>query len=252
MRSPVIAGLLAVMIFSSLLYAQNDTPLGDVARQSRAQSEALRKSNPNLKPPISEEGISTQTRDSWDGSEPDTTGAKEIVDRGLELDHQGRYDEALAEYAKALELRPDYARAYYDIGVVKDEQGKKEDATSAYNHAIALDQSHYVVFENLGKVLIDTGRYVEAEDVLRRGLSLFPGNLYIMMNLGNTLASQRKFEEAIPYFRRILDVAPDRRNARQSLCYSLLQLGRPDEAAKFRAECSSYHSQGRVALLPSK
>jgi len=69
---------------------------------------------------------------------------------------------------------------------------------------------------------------------------LSPDSLKTMMNLGNALGDQRKFEEAIPYFRRILDTAPDWNNARQSLCYSLLQLGRRDEAARVRAEWPSY------------
>jgi Tfp pilus assembly protein PilF len=197
----------------------------------------LRKFNPNLKPPISIDGTSDRTCCDWDRGESDASGAKELVDRGLALDRQGRYDQALGLYMQALERRPHYARAFYDIGVVKDEQGKKEDAIAAYRQAIAFDESHVEPFENLGKVLTDMGRYVEAEDVLRRGLGLFSDSLDIMMNLGNALASQRKFEEAIPYFRKILDVAPDWGNARQSLCYSLLQLGRRDEAAKVRAEC---------------
>jgi tetratricopeptide (TPR) repeat protein len=238
MKALTFGCLFGAILVASSLCAQ-DEPLGDVAWRSRAESEA-QKSNPNLRPPILMDGTSSQTCCVWDESDQDLSGAKEFVNRGLALDRQGRYPEALAQYRKALELRPDYARAYYDIGVVKDEQGKKEDATSAYNHALALDQSHYMVFENLGKVLIETGRYVEAEDVLRRGLSLFPGKLEIMMNLGNALGSQRKFEVAIPYFRRILDVAPDWGNARQSLCYALLQLGRPEEAAKVRAEWPSY------------
>jgi tetratricopeptide (TPR) repeat protein len=235
MKALPIACLFAATLIPLLLCAQDEVPLGDVARNSKAEREALRKAHPNVKAHIWEEDGAITASAAWDtGSDP--TGAREIVDRGLELDHQGRFDEALGEYTKVLKLRPDYARAYYDIGVVKDEQGKTSEAIAAYKQAIALDETHFQCFENLGKVLIDAGQYVASEDVLRTGLRLFPDNLGIMLNLGNAVARQRRFDEAISYFRRILDVAPERNDARQNLCYSLLQLGRSDEADKVRAE----------------
>lgn len=192
-----------------------------------------------MKAPIEMDGAGSAPCAKSDPS-PDPTGAKEFLHHGLELDRQGKYEEALAEYNKALQLRPDYAWAYYDIGVVKDEQGKTSEAIAANKQALALDETHPCYFENLGKVLLDARQYVEAEEVLRTGRDLFPGNIGIMMNLGNALACERKYEEAIPYFRSILAVHPERDNARQSLSTCLHRLGRDDEAAKVKAEWPSY------------
>ena len=83
---------------------------------------------------------------------------------------------------------------------------------------------------------IEMQRYAEAEGALRTAENLGPDDLRIKMNLGNVIAYQGRYEEAIPYFRAILNVAPDWTNARQSLCYSLLQIGRPEEAKKVREE----------------
>jgi tetratricopeptide (TPR) repeat protein len=240
MKQLAIGSLFVATLLSSLLYAQDEVPLGDVARQSRTRSEALRKSNPNLRPPISMDGPSTFTENSWDGSAPDPTGAKEIVDRGLALYRQGRFDEALVEYTKALELRPDYARAYYDIGVVKGEQGKRSEAIAAYKQALSLDATHYAVYLNLSTALYYSGNFDEAEEVAGKGLGLFPDDVDLLQNLGNSLVSQHKYEEAIPYFRQQLDIDPSRSNARQSLCYTLLKLGRRDEVLKVRAEWPGY------------
>ena len=43
---------------------------------------------------------------------PATDAAGHYFDEGNKLFQQGRYDEAIAEYTKAIELEPNYAEAY--------------------------------------------------------------------------------------------------------------------------------------------
>jgi tetratricopeptide (TPR) repeat protein len=173
----------------------------------------------------------------------DPNSPEGIVDHGLALDHQGRYDEALAEYEKALVLRPDYGRAYCDIGVVKGEKGDTVGAIEAYRQSIALNYHSDCPYRNLGITLNEIGRYAESEEVLREGLAEFPNSCCIMLQLAHSLVGQRRFEEAITYYRQVLRLQPWRQRARQELYVLLIQLGRRDEAERARAEWPSYKLQ---------
>ena len=47
---------------------------------------------------------------------------------GLALQEQGKLDEAIEAYNKALSLKPDYAEAYNNMGNALQEQGKLDEA----------------------------------------------------------------------------------------------------------------------------
>ena len=249
MKFIAMTSLLGAMLLSSLLYAQDEVPLGDVARQSRATSEVARKANPNLRAPVWEDGegggedSTNAVADTGGQNASDPNSAKGIVDRGLALDRQGRFDEALVEYEKALTLQPDYGRAYYDIGVVKGEKGDSAGAIEAYRQAIALNYHSDAPYRNLGNTLNEFGRYADAEEILRKGLAEFPEDCCLMFHLAHSLVGQRRFEEAIVYYREILRIHPQRKEARRDLYDVLIQLGRRDEAERVRAEWPSYNLQ---------
>ena len=54
--------------------------------------------------------------------------AQEAFDKGIENYRQSKYDEAIAEFKKAVEIEPNYAKAYCEIGIA---YMKKEDLEGA-------------------------------------------------------------------------------------------------------------------------
>ena len=57
---------------------------------------------------------------------------------GSVLKEQGKLEEAIEAYNKALAIKPDYAEAYNNMGIALKEQGKLEEAIEAYNKALAI------------------------------------------------------------------------------------------------------------------
>ncbi len=58
--------------------------------------------------------------------------------RGVDLHFKGRYNEELKAYDKAIELKPDYAGAWWGKGAALDRLGRHEEALKAFDKAIEL------------------------------------------------------------------------------------------------------------------
>ena len=59
--------------------------------------------------------------------------------RGIALAAQKKLEQAVAEFAAALRLRPDFAEAHNDLGNALRDQGKREEAIAEFRTAILLD-----------------------------------------------------------------------------------------------------------------
>src|SRR6185503_18344810 len=68
---------------------------------------------------------------------------------GAALQSEGRMDEALEHYRRALAITPDYAPAYSNIGTVLQAEGHIDDAIAAYNQALAIRPGYPEVHYNL-------------------------------------------------------------------------------------------------------
>ena len=57
---------------------------------------------------------------------------------GIALREQGKLEEAIKAFNRALTIKPDYAEAYYNMGIALKEQGKLAEAIDAYHKAISI------------------------------------------------------------------------------------------------------------------
>jgi superkiller protein 3 len=58
-------------------------------------------------------------------------------------------DQALAEYQKAVDIKPDYAKGYYNIGSVYREKKKIDEAIASFQKALEINpkyaEAHYAL-----------------------------------------------------------------------------------------------------------
>jgi len=62
---------------------------------------------------------------------------------------KGRTDEAIAEFAEALRLKPDNAEAHYDLGALYGREGKLDEAIAEFQEAIRLQPDYAAARLNL-------------------------------------------------------------------------------------------------------
>jgi Flp pilus assembly protein TadD len=92
-------------------------------------------------------------RDSAPVAEIDSGSAESHLRLGVALGQQSQFDEALAQFRKALELKPDYAEAHYNMGFALQKKGSWKDAMAHYETAIQLKPDYALAMRRLAYVL---------------------------------------------------------------------------------------------------
>ena len=143
------------------------------------------------------------------------TEAEKHYNKGVEYAEEGRLDDAIAEYTKAIELDPDLAEAHFSRGYAYYKLGESQRAVEGYNEAIELDpdlaeaygaevygnqDEHY---HSLGQL----PRYIEEN--LSDFVRLHPQDPNAYRNRGNAYYRVGQFERAIEDYTMVIELAPD-------------------------------------------
>lgn len=163
-------------------------------------------------------------------------GPEVDVERGDSLSEQGKYDQAILSYKKALGVRPKMASALTGWGFALLEQGEFEEAEKKFGEAIALEPEDADARLNLGVALYRAGRIDDAINSYRVAVEKrkqFPSAYF---NLGMALAHQGKFDDAEKYYREAISQKPAFREAHNNLGLIYEETKSPAAAAdEFRA-----------------
>ena len=137
---------------------------------------------------------------------------------GTVLLHMRQVEGALAWLNRAVELDPSYGDAHFHRGTALAEAGKWDEAVAEYRRALMLPTLTvpHAAHQNLGFALFVLKRYREAEQSLRFALSIEsrePEMARTYLNLGFVLLAERRPDEAKVAFRRARDLAPNSASA---------------------------------------
>ena len=90
--------------------------------------------------------------------------AKAYTCLGVVYSLQGKYDLAIEECKKAVELEPDFGESYHDIGSYLVSLGREEDAIHWFEKAIEMNSadSNCHSYYNLGKIYEKKGDWLKA------------------------------------------------------------------------------------------
>jgi len=161
---------------------------------------------------------------------------------GVALHEDGRVDEAVARYRRALEIQPDYVPAFNNLGVSLRAQGKVDDAIRVYGEGLRVRDDYPDLHYNLANALLQVNRGAEAVVHLRRAGRDDPASAGVHNNLGTALAEQGRLDEAAAEFQQAIALEPHSARAHRNLGNVLASLGRRDQALM--------HLQRAVTLTP--
>ena len=146
----------------------------------------------------------------------------------------GLLPEAIAEYEKAVRLKPDYALAHGNLGYALSQvPGRMNDAIAQYQEALRLDPGLVEAHNNLGNAWSKTpGRLGDAMAEFEEALRLKPDYATAHANLGNVFfESPGRLNEAIAQFREALRLEPRNAAIHYDFGRALGKSGDPRQAA---------------------
>jgi tetratricopeptide (TPR) repeat protein len=137
----------------------------------------------------------------------DPRNADAIIGLARSYDSAGRTADAEAAFKKAIALRPDSWDGYNSYAAFLNDHERYADAVAQFRHAIQLTPDNAALYLNLGAVYSDMGaqHYAEAEQMLRKSISLEP-SYGAYANLGYLYNQQQKFAEAAPATEKALQI----------------------------------------------
>ncbi|WP_165234699.1 tetratricopeptide repeat protein [Aquisphaera insulae] len=147
------------------------------------------------------------------------------------LRDQTRLAEAADGYRRALTLNPGFAAAAYQLGHALRGLGDAEGAVDAYRRALESRPDHAAAHHDLGNLLANMGRLDEATVRLGRAVELAPGSAPAHNNLGLVHWKAGRLDEAEASFRRALLLDDGLAEVHNNLGNVLQDRGRLDEAA---------------------
>ena len=126
--------------------------------------------------------------------------------------NEGRYDEAVSCFQKALSLRPKYLEAENNLGLSLRELNKLDEARVAFQAAIEWQENAPVdaqPYLNLGSLFADQGDLDKAIPLLVKAVALSPENPKTHEQLGVAYAAQNDLPKAQSELEHAVTLAPD-------------------------------------------
>jgi eukaryotic-like serine/threonine-protein kinase len=124
-------------------------------------------------------------------------------------EHDNQPNKALAAYRKAIEIQPDYFKNYQDLGQFHFARSEYDQAEVQYKKMVELAPDLAVAHAQLSTPYLDTGRFEEAERELKIAISLTE-TATEWEGLGLSKMYQDRDRDAIPYLLKALEVGPKR------------------------------------------
>lgn len=146
------------------------------------------------------------------------------------LVEQGRLDEALVHFSKAVEIRPSDARAQYNLGAALREKGRFDEAIAHLRTAVAIQPDYVPARNGLARALASIGDWDGSMEQLERSLLLDDDQAEAHNNLANVLRQKRRLSEAAAEYERALAIHPDYAAAHVNLGDVLRSMGKTREA----------------------
>lgn len=210
--------------------------------------------------------------------------ARFYYDVGVALKRVGKFEEAITNLQKAIELNPKFAGAYNCLGDIFYNQLKYKEAMTNFRKAIKIDATFAAAYNNLGVVLYEESgsfystailfeeearsealshtaslqfsvawRYLEDAITNYRNAIKFDIDFAAAYNnLGTALVVKKQFEQAIMNFKKAIELAPGDPFAYHNLATVLRYLGEFEKAKIYSQKLRNLNNKAQAAEFKDK
>ncbi len=143
----------------------------------------------------------------------------------------GHYQEAAAEFERAVSAEPTNDDAYRELAEAYEFLDKPAQAEATYRRAIQLRPHYWAGYNWLGVFYYNRSEYREAAEMFEQVAALAPDNARGLYNLGAAYVGQGRYDEAIAVLERSIGIRPEGR-AYTNLANAYFFLRKYDDATQ--------------------
>lgn len=160
---------------------------------------------------------------------------------GNEYFKAGKFPDAIAQFSRALELKPDYDLAIINMANAYRRMGKDDAALAGYERYVMIDPKNAYVRYQIGEIYLDRGDHTRAEAEFAAALAIDPKLASARVATGVLAYERGQLPQAEQIFKDALTLKADVRLAHFNL--ALIAEARGDDAAaetSYRAELAQH------------
>lgn len=151
-------------------------------------------------------------------------------EKAVQADREGKRDEAIRHYEKALQIAPDLYQAHNNLGSLYLSKSDIPAARKEFERSIQLNQSDAAAYFNLSNVCILSGDLPEAQRYLDEGMRRQPESALGRFLEGTLNIRLGKLPQAERTLRQAIELDPLMAQPRLQLVNLMLQQGRKEDA----------------------
>lgn len=136
--------------------------------------------------------------------------ARKAFRRGLKLKGDGKPDEALASFNRAVELHPDYVQALSERGNLRAARRELAEAAKDFERALKLNAHDEAALRGAGYCRLEGREFARAVEYFERAAVVEPANASTHLLLGVANLELGRREQAGKSLRRALELDPKR------------------------------------------
>jgi serine/threonine-protein kinase len=148
---------------------------------------------------------------------------------GLLEGNAGRYEQAAADYKRAIELDASYGDAYRHLGKIYEFNNQLDEALRVYKKAAEVQPDYFKPYQELGAFYYYRSDYADAVPTLEKAVRLAPDLAEVHFALASAYREAGRFAEAEKEF-QISIALRDTSDAEHSLGYTLMYEAKDQQA----------------------
>jgi tetratricopeptide (TPR) repeat protein len=133
---------------------------------------------------------------------------RKYLESGMKYMDQKKYDSAVIQFKKALQIDPRYAEAHYQLATAEMDLQHFPEGFKELNQAVELDPNHFKARLALGSLFMAAHKFDKAEEQARYIVEHDSNNADGYILLGNSLLAQKHQQEGIDAFTKAISLKP--------------------------------------------
>ena len=144
----------------------------------------------------------------------------------------GQLDIALKNYEKAILIKPEYAKAHFNLAGSLHDLGQLNAAVKSYQKTLDIEPTYAEAYNNLGNVYGELEQGDFAIKNYKKALEIKPEYVEAQYSLGLIFHDLNQFDDAVKCFKAAIELKPEFAGAYNKLGAVFIELEKLEEAVK--------------------